>query len=65
MKRKITLLLKIIRNNILTWVFDSNSIVQILLALGSNLEQEKDFTSFYWKQLLVKVISNLLVIYYL
>lgn len=65
MKRKITLLLKIIRNNILTWVFDSNSIVQILLALGSNLEQEKDFTSFYWKQLLVKVISNLLVISYL
>ena len=65
MKRKITLLLKIIRNNILTWVFDSNSIIQILLALGSNLEQEKDFTSFYWKQLLVKVISNLLVIYYL
>ena len=65
MKRKITLILKIIRNNILTWVFDSNSIVQILLALGSNLEQEKDFTSFYWKQLLVKVISNLLVISYL
>lgn len=65
MKRKIALLLKIIRNNILTWVFDSNSIVQILLALGSNLEQEKDFTSFYWKQLLVKVISNLLVISYL
>ena len=65
MKRKITSLLKIIRNNILTWVFDSNSIVQILLALGSNLEQEKDFTSFYWKQLLVKVISNLLVISYL
>ena len=65
MKRKITLLLKIIRNNILTWVFDSNSIVQILLALSSNLEQEKDFTSFYWKQLLVKVISNLLVISYL
>lgn len=65
MKRKITLLLKIIRNNILTWVFDSNSIIQILLALGSNLEQEKDFTSFYWKQLLVKVISNLLVISYL
>lgn len=51
MKRKITLLLKIIRNNILTWVFDSNSIVQILLALGSNLKQEKDFTSFNWKQL--------------
>lgn len=65
MKRKITLLLKITRNKILTWVFDSNSIVQILLALGSNLEQEKDFTSFYWKQLLVKVISNLLVISYL
>lgn len=65
MKRKITLLLKIIINNILTWVFDSNSIIQILLALGSNLEQEKDFTSFYWKQLLVKVISNLLVISYL
>ena len=65
MKRKIALLLKIIRNNILTWVFDSNSIIQILLALGSNLEQEKDFTSFYWKQLLVKVISNLLVISYL
>ena len=58
MKRKITLLLKIIRNNILTWVFDSNSIVQILLALSSNLEQEKDFTSFYWKQLLVKVIET-------
>ena len=58
MKRKITLLLKIIRNNILTWVFDSNSIVQILLALSSNLEQEEDFTSFYWKQLLVKVIET-------
>ena len=65
MKRQITLLLKIIRNYILTGVFDSNSIVQILLALGSNLEQEKDFTSFYWKQLLVKVISYLLVISYL